>query len=133
MIRSLVAGLVLAILATVCSLPLGGAVAQESSPVAVVQVQPTETAPAIVPPSKKPTVLFRIQPEPTAGQAPPNVAVVPPARNPQVVCGLTMWQVDPETDPKIRQSAQPAPGLKPNAIQRPDFKIRRIAPTACRE
>lgn len=133
MIRSLVAGIVLAILATVCRLPLGGAAAQESSPVAVVQVQPPQNAPGIVPPSKKPPALFRIQPEPTPGQAPPNVAVLPPAGNPHVVCGLTMWQVDPETDPKIRQSAPPAPGQKPNAIRQPDFKIRRIAPTVCRD
>jgi hypothetical protein len=131
MIRSL--AIVLAITATVGRLPPGEAAAQAPPSVAVVQVQPPQTAPGIVPPSTKPTVLFRIQQEPTPGQAPPNVAVVPPAGNPQVVCGLTMWQVDPETDPKIRQSAQPAPGLKPNAIQRPDFKIRRIAPTVCRD
>lgn len=132
MIRSLVVGLVLVVTATVGRLPSGDAAAQEPPSVAVVQVQP-EAAPAILPLSKKPTVLFRIQPEPTLAQAPPNVAVLPPAGSPQVVCGLTMWQVDPETDPKIRQSAQPAPGLKPNATRQPDFKIRRIAPTVCRD
>jgi hypothetical protein len=133
MIRTLVIGLVLAITATVGRLPPGEAAAQAPPSFVTAQVQSPETAPAIVPPSKTPTVLSRIQQEPTPGQAPPNVAVVPPAGNPQVVCGLTMWQVDPETDPKIRQSARSAQGQKPNAIRQPDFKIRRIAPTVCRD
>ena len=132
MIRSLVIGLVLAITATLGRLPPGEAAAQAPPSVAAAQVQP-QAAPAIVPPSKEPTVLFRIQPGPTPGQVPPNVAALPPPGNPRVVCGLTMWQVDPETDPKIRQPAPVAPGLKPHDIRQPDFKIRRIAPTVCRD
>jgi len=133
MIRSLALGLVLAISAVVVKLPEGAAAAQEPSPVATGQGLQVQTAPMIGSPSPKPTYRFRFTPEQPPVQDPAKPTLVPPAENPRVVCGLTMWQVDPETDPKIRQSAQPAPGLQPNAIQRPDFKIRRIAPTVCRE
>jgi hypothetical protein len=44
-----------------------------------------------------------------------------------------MMQVDPNTDPKIRRDVPSAPAQKPNLIRQPDFKIRRITPTVCRE
>ena len=51
----------------------------------------------------------------------------------KVVCGLTMLQVDPTTDPKIRRDVSPAPAQNPNLTRQPDFKIRRITPAMCRE
>jgi hypothetical protein len=133
MIRSLALGLVLAMSATMGKLPSGEAAAQEPSPVAVVQVQRPDNAPAIVSPSTKQTIRIKFLPEQQHAQDTPNVTIVPSAENPRVVCGLTMWQVDPETDPKIRPSVSPPQGQKPTSISQPDFKIRRIVPTICRE
>jgi hypothetical protein len=48
----------------------------------------------------------------------------PSASNPRVVCGMTMWQVDPGHDALIRRVA-PGHGVDPAA--------RRIEPHACRE
>jgi hypothetical protein len=48
----------------------------------------------------------------------------PPAPNPRIICGLTVWQVDPAIDPGIRVEA-PDRGV--------DFKIRRIVPETCRQ
>jgi len=51
----------------------------------------------------------------------------------KVSCGLTMVQVDPELDPKIRRELPRPAGQKPNLLRQPDFRVRRITPTACRE
>lgn len=131
MIRSLALGLVLATGALAGKLPPGEG---QTPPFAVVHVQPPAGAPSIVPPSKKPPVenLFQTPPQ---NPPDPDVAGLVEQLNAKtkVVCGLTMSQVDPNTDPKIRRDVQPAPGQKPNVIERPDFKIRRITPTVCRE
>jgi hypothetical protein len=44
--------------------------------------------------------------------------------NPKIVCGLTVWQVDPAIDPGIRLRG-------PDRTV--DFKIRRVAPPTCGE
>jgi hypothetical protein len=45
--------------------------------------------------------------------------------NPRVVCGLTVWQVDPDFDAKIR--------ITPPNTEGVDFTIRRITPPPCPE
>jgi hypothetical protein len=51
----------------------------------------------------------------------------------RVSCGLTMVQVDPKVDPRIRRELQTPAGQVPNLVRQPDFKVRRITPTVCRE
>lgn len=41
---------------------------------------------------------------------------------PRVVCGLTVWEVDPEVDPNMPRFS-PEPGI--------DFRIRRVIPKVC--
>ena len=136
MIRSFALGLVLAAGAVVGKLPPGeGPITAhgQTSSILVVQVQPPTGAPSVVPPSKKDPFenLFRSLPK---NPPDPDVAarlVEQLAAQTKVVCGLTMLQVDPNVDPKIRRDVSPAP-QKPNPIRQPDFKIRRITPTVCR-
>jgi hypothetical protein len=138
MIRSLALGLVLATGALAGKLPPGeGQIAApvQPPPSLVVQVQPPTGAPPIVPPSKKAPFenLFQNGPQ---NPPDPDVAarlVEQLAEKTKVVCGLTMSQVDPNLDPKIRRDVPAAPAQKPNLIRQPDFKIRRITPTVCRE
>lgn len=138
MIRSLALGLVLAIAALVGKLPPGeGQVAAQGQPppFLVVQVQPPAGAPSIVSPSKKAPFENLFQ---TLPQIPPDPDVAArlleeQAAKTKVVCGLTMQQVDPKTDAKIRRDVAPPATQKPNLVRQPDFKIRRITPTVCRE
>jgi hypothetical protein len=44
-----------------------------------------------------------------------------------------MVQVDPKVDPRIRRELQTPAGQVPNLVRQPDFKVRRITPTVCRE
>jgi hypothetical protein len=60
----------------------------------------------------------------TASTQIPYAGTVKPANPPKVVCGLTMFQVDPAIDPKIIVPAKPGD---------PEPKIRRISPSVCRE
>ena len=119
MIRSLAFGLVLALGAVAGRLPPGeGPITAhwQTSPVLVVQVQPTTGAPSIVPLSKKPPFenLFQNLPKnpPDPGVAAALVEQL--AARTKVVCGLTMLQVDPNTDPKMRRDVSPAPAQNPN-------------------
>ena len=139
MVRSLALGLVLATGALAGRLPPGEGqtVAHgQTPPGLVVPVQPpTSGAPSAVPPSKKAPFenLFQNLPK---NPSDPDVAAALAehlAAKTKVVCGLTMLQVDPNTDPKIRRDVSAAPAQNSDLTRRPDFKIRRITPTACRE
>ena len=138
MIRSLALGLVLAAGALAGKLPPGeGQIAApgQTASVLVGHGQPPTGAPSVVPPPKKAPFenLFQHLPK---NPPDPDVAaalVAQLAARTKVICGLTMLQVDPNTDPKIRRDVAPAPAQKPNLITEPDFKIRRITPTVCRE
>jgi hypothetical protein len=139
MVRSLALGLVLATGALVGRLPPGEgqAVAHgQTPPLLVAHVQPPTTgAPSVVSPSKKAPFenLFQNLPK---NPPDPDVAaalVEQLAAKTKVVCGLTMLQVDPTTDPKIRRDVSPAPAQNPNLTRQPYFKIRRITPAMCRE
>jgi hypothetical protein len=139
MVRSLVLGLVLAIGATVGQLPSSEAqttLPQQPMPVTPAEAQTPPATASIVPPSKNDPFLKVFQtpqaptPDPRNGT---QELTAPPVENPRVICGLTMWEVDPNTDPKIRPSVSPTPGPTPNSHKKPDFKIRRIIPTLCRE
>jgi hypothetical protein len=55
-----------------------------------------------------------------ASSYPPGVLRSP--SSPRVVCGLTVWEVDPNLDRKIRL---------PQSDQKPDYKIRRLNPPIC--
>ena len=136
MIRSLALGLVLATGAWAGQFPPREG---QVPAVAVVQVQPPIATPPVVPPSKKAPSenLFQNRP-----QQPPDPDVVAGlveqlADKTKVVCGLTMTQVDPKMDPKIRRdisaASAPAPAQNPDLNKQPDFKIRRVTPTVCRE
>lgn len=87
-------------------------------------VAPNAT-PAIAPAPKKRSFasLFRPSEVPQAGTA-GSAAGINEARNPRVICGLTVWQMTSEIDPHALVSL-PARGV--------DFKIRRIVPPTCRE
>jgi hypothetical protein len=66
--------------------------------------------------------LFAISPhfrDPRAARVPHGLA----AASPRVVCGLQIWEVDPDVDPGIHL---PVPD------RRADFKIQRIVPPVCR-
>ena len=139
MVRSLALGLVLATGALVGRLPPGeGQIVAhgQTPPVLVAHVQPPTTgAPSVVSPSRKAPFenLFQNLPK---NPPDPDVAaalVEQLAAKTKVVCGLTMLQVDPTTDQKIRRDVSASPGQNPNLTRQPDFKIRRITPTMCRE
>lgn len=138
MIRSLALGLVLTTGAVAGELPSGAgqtAAPPRALPVVVVQDQSPTGAPSIVPPPVKNSFqnLFQTTPAtPEAREAAAALAGQLAART-QVVCGLTMVQVDPKTDAKIRRDIPPVPAQKPDINQQPDFKIRRIVPTVCRD
>jgi len=138
MIRSLALGLVLATGALFGKLPPGEgqtAAAGQPPPFVVTPVQPPTGAPSIAPPSKKAPLenLFQNRPQTPPDHDVAAALVEQLADKTKVVCGLTMSQVDPNTDPKIRRDLPAAPAQKPNLIRQPDFKIRRITPTVCRD
>ena len=138
MVGSLALGLVLATGALVGKLPAGeGHIAArgQTPPVLAVHVQPPTGAPLVVPPPKKGPFENLFQNLPKNPPDPDVAAALAEqlAARTKVVCGLTMLQVDPNTDPKIRRDVSAAPGQKPNLIRQPDFKIRRITPSVCRE
>ena len=138
MICSLALGLVLATGALTGKLPPGEgqtAARTQTPPVLVAHVQPPTGAPSVVPPSKKAPFENLFQ---NLSKTPPDPDVVAGlveqlGAKTKVICGLTMLQVDPNTDPKIRRDVSAAPAQRPNLIRQPDFKIRRIRPTVCRE
>ena len=132
MIHSLALGLVFATGAWAGQLPTGEG---QTPAVAVVQVQPPAGTPPAVPPSKKVPFENLFQNRPQQPPDPDAVAglVEQLADKTKVVCGLTMTQVDPKMDPKIRRDLPAAPAQKPNPGSQPDFKIRRVTPTVCRE
>lgn len=78
---------------------------------------PPESAPAIFAPSvKESRQLFRLQD-----------AVTPPSAargEPRVLCGLTLWPVDPDLDSKMRV---------PSSDRDVDSKIRRVVPSVCHD
>jgi hypothetical protein len=87
----------------------------------------SEAIPSIFPPAKKSPYsdLFRYEARiPRDPQIRSTPLATPPALNPRIICGLTVWKVDPNIDPKIRLSL-PDGGI--------DFKIRRVTPSTCRE
>jgi hypothetical protein len=138
MIRSLALGLVLATGALFGKLPPGEgqtAAAGQPPPFVVTPVQPPTGAPSIAPPSKKAPLenLFQNRPQTPPDHDVAAALVEQLADKTKVVCGLTMSQVDPNTDPKIRRDLPAAPAQKPNLNKQPDFKIRRITPTVCRD
>jgi hypothetical protein len=101
----------------------------------VVPVQPPTGVPSVVPPPKKGPFENLFQQRPKISPDPDVAAALVEqlAARTKVVCGLTMVQVDPNTDPKIRRDVSAAPAQKPSLSRQPDFKIRRITPTVCRE
>jgi hypothetical protein len=84
--------------------------------------KPSVPRPSTKDPFKK---LFRVPPAvpPTPGVGSPG-AVKLSTGPAQVVCGLTMWQMDPTIDSKIRA---------PLGADTTAFKVRRIVPSICRE
>jgi hypothetical protein len=95
--------------------------------------QPSKNlSPLVPPPTKAPFEAIFQAPTPQDPDVLLRLKSLAAART-EVSCGLTMVQVDPDLDPKIRRELPPAAGQKPNLIRQPDFKIRRITPTVCRE
>ena len=138
MVRSLALGLVLTTGALAGTLPPGEGLAAalgQPPPVLVVPVQPPTGEPSVVPPPKKGPFENLFQSLPKNLPDPDVVAALVEqlAANTKVVCGLTMLQVDPSTDPKIRRDLSAAHARTPNLSRQPDFKIRRITPPVCRE
>ena len=129
MVRSLLLGLGLAMGAALQGLPAARA---QSAMLAQAPLAPTvagqpskNLSPLVPPPTKAPfEVIFQ-----TPASQDPDVLLrlkdLSAART-EVSCGLTMVQVDPDLDPKIRRELPPAAGQKPNMVRQPDFKIRRI-------
>ena len=137
MVRSLLLGLVIATGAALQGLPAvraqTGMLAQ--APLAPsVTGQPSQDRSPLVPPSKKAPfrVTFQDPPPPQDPDALLRLKELV-ATGSKVSCGLTMVQVDPKVDPKIRRELPPPTGQKPNLLRQPDFKVRRITPTVCRE
>jgi hypothetical protein len=123
MVRTLLLGLVLA----------AGAAPQEGPPAFSVKGQPTQEMSPLVPPSTKAPFRVTFQnPTPQAQDALLRLKALV-ATDTKVSCGLTMVQVDPKVDPKIRRELPTPAGQKPNLLRQPDFKVRRITPTVCRE
>ena len=138
MIRSSILGLVLAVGSTTGQLPAGDQQTSPSQPqsVALEQTQPSLQTPPVDPLTIGPFKgLF--QPRPSLPPD-PNLAAALLAQQTEkkrVACGLTMWTVDPSTDPKIHLPLLPQakPGQKPVLEKQHDFKVRRITPTICHE
>ncbi len=124
MVRTLLLGLVLA----------AGAAPQEAPPALSVKGQPTQAMSPLVPPPTKAPFRVTFQ-NPKSPQDPDALLRLQElvATHTKVSCGLTMVQVDPKVDPKIRRELPTPAGQKPNLIRQPDFKVRRITPTVCRE
>lgn len=140
MILSSILGLVLAVGSTTGQLPAAEQQMSSSQqpPRSLVpeQTQPSLETPPIEPLTKGPFKgLFQTQPPLRPA---PSVAAglfTQLAANKKVVCGLAMWPVDPNTDPKIHLSS-PSPeksAQKPMLERQHDFKVRRITPTMCHE
>jgi len=88
--------------------------------------QPDVISPIVLPPAKAPFAnLFRTQ---RAMPSVPGTERSGPARsmtsNPRIVCGLTLWQPNPNIQSKVRL-AVPAQDV--------DFKIHRLLPSTCGE
>ena len=136
MVRSLLLGLVMAMGAALQGLP--AARAQTAMLVQVplassVAGQPSKSlSPLVPPPTKAPFEVIFQTPAPQDPDVLLRLKSLAAART-EVSCGLTMVQVDPDLDPKIRRELPPAAGQKPNLIRQPDLKIRRITPTVCRD
>lgn len=73
-------------------------------------------------PKGSPFAVFRV-PEESAMQAKRRESR-DGASSPRIVCGLTMYEMSPDVDPKVMM-------VLPE--RRVDFKIRRIIPSACRK
>jgi hypothetical protein len=137
MVRSLLLGLVLAMGAALQGLPAvraQTAMLAQAPMAPAVTVQPSKEMSPIVPPATKAPFRMIFQ-NPGSPQDPAVVLRLKDlvATRTKVACGLTMVQVDPNIDPGIRRELPPPVGQKPNLITQPDFKIRRITPTVCRE
>jgi len=137
MVRSLLLGLVLATGAALQGLP---AVRAQTAMLAQAPLapsvtgQPTQDMSPLVPPTTKAPfrVTFQNPPSPQDPDALRRLKELV-VTDTKVSCGLTMVQVDPKVDPKIRRELPPPAGQKPNLLRHPDFKVQRITPTVCRE
>jgi hypothetical protein len=137
MVRSLLLGLVIATGAALQGLPAVRAhtAMLAQAPLAPsVTVQPSQDRSPLVPPSKKAPfrVIFQNAAPPQHPDALLRLKELV-ATDTKVSCGLTMVQVDPKVDPRIRRELPTPAGQKPNVLRQPDFKVRRITPTICRE
>ena len=137
MVRSLLLGLVLATGAALQGLPAvraQTAMLAQAPPAPSVTGQPSQDMSPIVPPSTKAPFRVTFQ-NPASPQDPDALRRLKElvVTDTKVSCGLTMVQVDPKIDPKIRRELPPPAGQKPNLLRQPDFKVRRITPTVCRE
>jgi hypothetical protein len=94
---------------------------------------PQDLSPSVPPSTKAPFgVTFQSQTSPQDPEVLLRLKDLVAART-KVSCGLTMVQVDPNIDPKIRRELPPAAGQQPNLNSQPDFKMRRVTPTVCRD
>ena len=137
MVRSLLLGLVLATGAALQGLPVVRAQTAmlAQAPLAPsVAAQPSQDRSPLVPPSTKApfrvTFLYPAPPQDPDALLRLKELVVTDTK---VSCGLTMVRVDPKVDPKIRRELPRQAGQLPNLLRQPDFKVRRITPTVCRE
>ena len=138
MVRSFALGLILASGALAGRLPPGEGhitASEQTPPLQVVPVQPPTGAPSVVPPPKKGPFgnLFQSLPKNSPDRDVADALLEQLAARTKVVCGLTMLQVDPNTDPKIRRDVTAAPAQNPDLRRQPDFKIRRLTPPVCQE
>ena len=135
MVRSLLLGLVMAMGAALQGLParaLRRHVTQAPLASSVARQPSKSLSPLVPPPTKAPFEVIFQTPTPQDPDVLLRLKSLAAART-EVSCGLTMVQVDPDLNPRIRRELPPAGGQKPNLIRQPDFKIRRITPTVCRE
>jgi hypothetical protein len=136
MVRSLLLGLVMATGAALQGLPAvraHTAMLVQAPPAPVVTVQPSPEQSPVVPPATQAPFRVTFQnPTPQARDALLRLKELV-ATDTKVSCGLTMVQVDPKLDPRIRRELPPPAGQTPNLLRQPDSKIRRITPTVCRE
>ncbi len=137
MVRSLLLGLVLAMGAALQGLPAvraQTAMLAQAPMAPAVTGQPAREMSPIVPPATKAPFRIIFQ-NPGSPQDPAVVLRLKGlvAARTEVSCGLTMVQVAPNIDPGIHRELPPPVGQTPHLIRQPDFKIRRITPTVCRD